>query len=63
MDEIGRGEMDMRSIAAGEFLKAMDTLGTYTKPTPVSSYEVAGIEDIYNIIQQTFFGGEDLRPD
>ena len=63
LDELGHGEMDMKAIAAGEFLKAMDVLGTHMRPTPVSSFESFGIEDVYNIIQQTFFGGEDLRPD
>jgi len=63
LNELGQGEMDMRAVAAGEFLKAMETLGSYRKPIPVSSTEITGIEDVYNIIQQTYFGGEDLRPD
>jgi GTPase Era involved in 16S rRNA processing len=60
---LGQGEMDMRSVAAIEFLRAMESLGAQKMPKPVSSMEMSGIEDIYNSIQQVFFGGEDLSPD
>lgn len=63
LDELGQGEMDMRSIAATEFLNAMESLGAHRVPVPVSGTEMFGIEDLYNTIQQLFFGGEDLRPD
>ena len=60
---LGQNDMDMRSVAAIEFLKAMESLGAQKIPKPVSSMEMSGIEDIYNSIQQVFFGGEDLAPD
>ncbi|MHC4146311.1 MAG: ATP/GTP-binding protein, partial [Planctomycetota bacterium] len=63
LDELGRGEMGMNAIAATEFLKTMENLGAHKVPLPVSSLGMTGIEDLYNTIQQLFFGGEDLRPD
>ncbi len=60
---LGEGGMDMRAVAATEFLKAMESLGVMHKPKPVSSVEMSGIEDVYNSIQQAFFGGEDLASD
>jgi GTPase SAR1 family protein len=54
---------DMRSVAAGEFLKAMETLGMHKTPICVSSADMTGIEDLYNTIQQLFMGGEDLGSD
>lgn len=62
-DALGTGEMDMRSISATEFLRAMESLGVQKVPKLVSSHEMFGIEDLYNTIQQYFYGGEDLRPD
>lgn len=46
-----------------EFFKALENLGSYRGITPVSSETNSGLEDLYNIIQQTFMGGEDLRGD
>jgi len=46
-----------------EFLKSMDSIGLYLLMDPVSSENFAGIEDIYDTVQQLFAGGEDLRPD
>jgi GTPase SAR1 family protein len=60
---LDNGGMDMRAVAATEFLRAMDSLGVMHKPKPVSSIEMTGIEDVYNSIQQAFFGGEDLASD
>ena len=60
---LGTGVMDMRAVAATEFLRAMESLGVMHKPRPVSSMEMSGIEDVYNSIQQAFFGGEDLESD
>ena len=62
-DALATGDMDMRSISATEFLRAMESLGVSKVPKLVSSMEMYGIEDLYNTIQQYFFGGEDLRPD
>lgn len=63
VDELGKGEMSMRAVAATEFMKAMESLGVHTVPRPVSAVEMSGIEDLYNTIQQLFFGGEDLSSD
>ncbi|MBA3044898.1 MAG: ATP/GTP-binding protein [Candidatus Thermoplasmatota archaeon] len=60
---LGEAGMDMRAVAATEFLKAMEALGVMHAPKPVSGIEMSGIEDIYNSIQQAFFGGEDLASD
>ncbi len=62
-DALDQEGMDMRAISATEFLRAMEALGTLKVPKLVSSHEVFGIEDLYNTIQQYFYGGEDLRPD
>lgn len=62
-DALDREGMDMGSVSAAEFLKAMENLGVQKVPKLVSSIEMFGIEDLYNTIQQYFFGGEDLRPD
>lgn len=46
-----------------EFLHAMENIGMYREITPVSSQQLTGMEDIYNAVQQSFMGGEDLAPD
>lgn len=62
-DALHQDEMDMQKIAAIEFLRAMESLGSHKLPLSVSGAEVTGIEDLYNTIQQLFFGGEDLQSD
>jgi GTPase SAR1 family protein len=63
MNELSAGDMDMRAVFASEFLKAMEALGTHRTPIPISGQEMTGIDDLYNTIQQLFFGGEDLSSD
>jgi GTPase SAR1 family protein len=46
-----------------EFFKSMETIGVYRKLFPVSSEASSGFEDVYNQVQLTFEGGDDLRPD
>ena len=46
-----------------EFFKSMETIGVYRKLFPVSSEASTGFEDVYNQVQLTFEGGDDLRPD
>ena len=46
-----------------EFFKSMETIGVYRKLLPVSSEASTGFEDVYNQVQLTFEGGDDLRPD
>jgi GTPase SAR1 family protein len=54
---------DMHTMASLEFQRATETLGAHKKPVPISALELTGIEDLYNTIQQLFFGGEDLSSD
>ena len=46
-----------------EFLRSMESLGVYRRLHPVSSDLLFGFEEIYNQVQQTFEGGEDLSKD
>jgi len=46
-----------------EFLKAMESIGLYKRLIPVSAETQSGFGDVYDLVQQTFAGGEDLRPD
>ncbi|HXZ24469.1 MAG TPA: ATP/GTP-binding protein [Methanomassiliicoccales archaeon] len=56
-------QMSASSVQSIELLKAMENVGMYNQVVPVSSEEPFGIEDIYNAIQQSMTGGEDLRSD
>lgn len=62
-DALDQGGMDMRAVSATEFLRAMENLGIQKIPKLVSSQDMFGIEDLYNTVQQYFFGGEDLQSD
>ena len=46
-----------------EFFKALEVLETQRELIPASSESGDGMDDIYNAIQQVFFGGEDLMDD
>jgi GTPase SAR1 family protein len=46
-----------------EIFKAMEVLDTQGELIPVSSEKGTGMEDIYNMVQQIFFAGEDLLDD
>jgi GTPase SAR1 family protein len=63
IEALQRDESDMRAIASIEFQRATEALGAHRTPLPISAFEVTGIEDLYNTIQQLFSGGEDLSPD
>lgn len=52
-----------RTVLDVEFLKIMESIGLYKRLTPVSAETALGFEDVYSIVQETFEGGEDLRPD
>ncbi|MDD1770381.1 MAG: ATP/GTP-binding protein [Methanomassiliicoccales archaeon] len=62
-DALTSGQMSMSSVQSIELLKAMESVGMYNQIVPVSSEEPSGIEDIYNAIQQSMEGGEDIRSD
>lgn len=63
LQEALEGIEDMHSMASLEFQKATETLGAHRRPVPISGLELTGIEDLYNTVQQLFFGGEDLSSD
>jgi hypothetical protein len=46
-----------------EIFKALEGLGSFGVLTPISSETRYGLEDLYNIIQQIYSGGEDLSLD
>ena len=46
-----------------EFLSALMSFDKGQKLLPVSSTYGSGMEDVYNIVQQIFYGGEDLSRD
>jgi GTPase SAR1 family protein len=46
-----------------DFLKAMESSGAFSELLFTSSIDGYGMEDLYNQIQQYYFGGEDLMPD
>jgi GTPase SAR1 family protein len=52
-------DMSSQAVISIEFLKAMESVGMYKELTPVSALEGTGMEDIYNMVQQYFEGGED----
>jgi hypothetical protein len=56
-------DFSARNVQSIEFLRAMESVGVYRELTPVSSEAPSGIEDIYNAVQQSMEGGEDLRSD
>ncbi len=60
---IGERQGTSQSVLSIEILKALENIGMYRELTPVSAEMPYGMEDIYNAIQQSFEGGEDLRPD
>lgn len=46
-----------------EWLKAMESVGAFNDLVLTSSTDMFGMEDLYNQVQQYYFGGEDLMPD
>lgn len=46
-----------------ELLRSLESLGTYKSLIPISAKEMTGLEDLYNVGQQLFMGGEDLSTD
>jgi GTPase SAR1 family protein len=46
-----------------ELLRSLESLGTHKSLIPLSAKELSGMEDLYNIAQQVFAGGEDLYTD
>jgi GTPase SAR1 family protein len=62
-DALGQEQGTSQTVLSIELFKAMENIGMYRELIPVSSETPSGMEDIYNAIQQTFEGGEDLSSD
>ncbi|MBA3044343.1 GTPase, partial [archaeon] len=54
-------EASMEKQLSIELFRVLEELGVYKILTPVSSETMTGMEDIYNLVQQVFMGGEDLE--
>ncbi len=64
LDEAINSELPtMRNQLSIGFLSALKSFGASQDIIPVSSTYGAGMEDIYNAVQQIYFGGEDLSKD
>lgn len=61
--DLADGGVDARTVLNIEFFRALENVGIFREIIPVSSQAKEGIEDIYNAIQQSFEGGEDIRSD
>jgi hypothetical protein len=46
-----------------ELFRALETVGAFRDITAVSSETLEGIEDVYQAVQNSFFGGEELTKD
>lgn len=57
------GGVDPRTVLNIEFFRALESVGMFREIVTVSSNSKEGFEDIYDAIQMTFEGGEDLRSD
>lgn len=53
----------MRGQLNIELFRALESLGTYKALIPISAEKMTGLEDLYNMAQQIFMGGEDLSAD
>ncbi len=62
-DEIHDEAPSMQSQLSIEFLSALKSFGACQNIIPASSTYGSGMEDIYNTVQQIYFGGEDLSRD
>jgi len=54
-------EASMEKQLSIELFRVLEDMGVYKILTPVSSETMTGMEDIYNLVQQVFMGGEDLE--
>jgi hypothetical protein len=62
-DDLMASSSSMHVQSSIELFKALEILDTYREVMPTSSEKGTGMEDIYNAVQQMFFGGEDLSKD
>jgi GTPase SAR1 family protein len=57
------GEVGTQTQINIELLTALESVGALSELVTVSSKDGFGFEDLYNLVQQVFLGGEDLMPD
>jgi hypothetical protein len=62
-DGLMQEQASSRSVLSNELFYALQNIGVYRELTPVSSEIPFGLEELYNIIQQSYEGGEDLSRD
>lgn len=62
-DALTASSPSMQVQSSVELFKALEVLDSCRQVIPVSSETNMGMEDIYNAVQQVFFGGEDLSGD
>ncbi|MEM4160622.1 MAG: ATP/GTP-binding protein [Thermoplasmata archaeon] len=43
-----------------EFFKSLENLGVFSKIIPTSSVDLTGMEDVFNVLQQVYMGGEEF---
>ena len=58
-----KSESSMHVQSSIEFFKALEVLESQRELIPASNESGDGMEDVYNAVQQVFFGGEDLMDD
>lgn len=59
-DELSDALSGKGNVVTIELFKALESIGSYGDLIPVSAKEGTGMEDLYNVIQQIFMGGEDI---
>jgi GTPase Era involved in 16S rRNA processing len=62
-DSLSSEKATMDNQMAFQLLKTLESLEIYRPLIPISAETFEGMDDLYNVAQQTFFGGEDLMPD
>lgn len=61
--DLTEGGIEPRTVLNIEFFRALEDVGMFREIVPVSAEAKEGIEDIYDAVQESFAGGEDLRSD
>jgi hypothetical protein len=62
-DALATEKATMDNQLGFELLKSLESLEIYRPLIPISAETFEGMDDLYNVAQQAFFGGEDLAPD
>ncbi len=62
-DDLLTSNSDLQKELNIELFRALESIGLAGSLLPISSKTYAGMDDLYNAIQQTFYASEDLEPD